>query len=168
MARISSERSEGHQLDMCPIKNNNNLLFYFKKQIKNKIIKNLLLILKKVRVAGHPLLAIGGGRPPHIETWGVAMGWLGVAEPPPMALGGGSAAPKAKYKIYHLSVSMFGFLSLYPFYTENTNGMSILPLTPKLKLRCFGNSVVLELGKKLAFSIRNEQNERKPKYNTPK
>jgi hypothetical protein len=59
------------------------------------------------------------------------------------------------FKTSHLSVSKFGFLSLYPFRTKNSKGMLILPLTSKLKLRRFGNGVVLELGVKLAFFIQN-------------
>jgi hypothetical protein len=50
------------------------------------------------------------------------------------------------FKTSHLGVSKFGFLSLCSFRTENPNGMPILPLTPKLKLRHFGNGVVLESG----------------------
>jgi hypothetical protein len=42
-----------------------------------------------------------------------------------------------------------------PFCIENPNGMSILLLTLKLKLRCFENGIVLESGVKLAFSVRN-------------
>jgi hypothetical protein len=48
------------------------------------------------------------------------------------------------FKTFHLGVSKFGFLSLYPFRIENLNEMLILPLTSKLKLHRFGNSVVLE------------------------
>jgi hypothetical protein len=55
-----------------------------------------------------------------------------------------------------------------PFRTENFNGMSILPLTPKLKLRRFENNVVLELGIKLTFFVWNWQSERKPKFDIPK
>jgi hypothetical protein len=72
------------------------------------------------------------------------------------------------FKTFHLGVSKFGFLSLCPFHTENPNGMPILPLTPKLKLHRFGNGVVLELGVKLLFYVRNGQNERKSKFDTPK
>jgi hypothetical protein len=72
------------------------------------------------------------------------------------------------FKTSHLGVSKFGFLSLCPFRTENPNGMSILPLIPKLKLPRFGNGVILESGVKLAFFVRNGQSERKPKFNTPK
>jgi hypothetical protein len=70
------------------------------------------------------------------------------------------------FKTYHLSASKFGFLSFYPFRIKNLNGMPILPLTPKLKLRRFGNGVVLELGVKLAFSIWKGKSERKPKFDT--
>jgi hypothetical protein len=72
------------------------------------------------------------------------------------------------FKTSHLGVLKFGFLSLCPFRTENPNGMPILSLTPKLKLRHFENGVVLESWIKLAFSIRNGQSERKPKFNIPK
>jgi hypothetical protein len=72
------------------------------------------------------------------------------------------------FKTSHLGVSKFGFLSLCPFCTENPNGMPILPLTPKLKLRHFGNSVVLESGVKLAFFVRNGQSKGKPKFDIPK
>jgi hypothetical protein len=72
------------------------------------------------------------------------------------------------FKTSHLGVSKFGFLSLCSFCTENHNEMPILPLTPKLKLRHFGNGVVLESRIKLAFSVRNGQSERKPKFDTPK
>jgi hypothetical protein len=46
--------------------------------------------------------------------------------------------------LFHLGVSKFGFLSFCLFRKENPNGISILPLTSKLKLRCFDNGVVLE------------------------
>jgi hypothetical protein len=46
--------------------------------------------------------------------------------------------------------------------------MSILPLTPKLKLRRFGNGVVLESKVKLAFFVRNGQSERRSEFDTPK
>jgi hypothetical protein len=72
------------------------------------------------------------------------------------------------FKTSYLGVSKFGFFSLCPSHIENPNGMPILSLTPKLKLRCFGNGVVLESGEKLAFSVRNGQSERKPKFNISK
>jgi hypothetical protein len=72
------------------------------------------------------------------------------------------------FKTSHLGVSNFNFLSLCLFRTENPNGMSILPLTPKLKLRRFGNGVVLESKVKLAFFVRNGQSERKSEFDTPK
>jgi hypothetical protein len=72
------------------------------------------------------------------------------------------------FKTSHLGVSKFGFLSLCPFRTENPNEIPILSLTPKLKLRRFGNGVVLESKVKLAFSVRNGQSEKKPKFDIPK
>jgi hypothetical protein len=57
------------------------------------------------------------------------------------------------FKISHLGVLKFGFLSLCSFRKENPNEMPILPLTPKLKLRRFGNDVVLDSMVKLAFSV---------------
>jgi hypothetical protein len=72
------------------------------------------------------------------------------------------------FKTYHLSVSKFGFLSFCPFRIKNLNEMPILPLTPKLKLRYFGNGVVLESGVKLEFSIWKGKSERKPKFDTSK
>jgi hypothetical protein len=72
------------------------------------------------------------------------------------------------FKTSRLGVSKFGFLSLCPFHTKNYNGMPILLLTPKLKLRHFGNYIVLESGVKLAFFIRKGQRERKPKFDTAK
>jgi hypothetical protein len=59
------------------------------------------------------------------------------------------------FKAFHLGVSKFGFLSLYPFRIENPNRMPILPLTPKLKLHRFENGIVLDSRIKLAFSVRN-------------
>jgi hypothetical protein len=75
------------------------------------------------------------------------------------------------FKTPHLGVSKFSFLLLFPFRTKNHNAMSILSLTPKLKPRRFGNSIVLKLGVNWhceGFSVRNEQSERKPKFDTPK
>jgi hypothetical protein len=46
--------------------------------------------------------------------------------------------------------------------------MLILSLTPKLKLRRYGNCIVLESRVKLVFSVRNRQSERKPKFDAPK
>ena len=59
--------------------------------------------------------------------------------------------PLPMFKTSHLGVSEFVFLSLCPFHIENPNRMLILPLTPKLKVRRFGNGVVLESGLKLAL-----------------
>jgi hypothetical protein len=72
------------------------------------------------------------------------------------------------FKTSHLGVSKFGFLSLCPFHIKNSNGMPILSLTPKLKLCRFRNGVVLKSGEKLAFSVRNGQSEREPKFDIPK
>ena len=70
------------------------------------------------------------------------------------------------FKTSHLSGSKFSFLSFCPFCTKNPNVMPILPLTPKLKPRCFRNNVVLESGVKLAFFVRKEQSKRNPKFDT--
>jgi hypothetical protein len=59
------------------------------------------------------------------------------------------------FKTFYLGVSKFGFISLYPFRIENPNEISILVLTPKLRLRRFENDVVLELGVKLIFFVQN-------------
>jgi hypothetical protein len=72
------------------------------------------------------------------------------------------------FKTSHLGVSKFGFLSLCPFHTKNPNAMPILSLTLKLKLHHFRNSVVLELGVKLVFFVRNGKCERKSKFDIPK
>ena len=72
------------------------------------------------------------------------------------------------FKTSHLDISKFDFLLLCLFHTENLNGMPILPITPKLKLHRFENDVILELRVKLTFFVRNEQRERKSKFNTPK
>jgi hypothetical protein len=48
------------------------------------------------------------------------------------------------FKTSHLGVSKFDFLSLCPFRIENHNEMPILSLAPKLKLRRFGNGIILE------------------------
>jgi hypothetical protein len=72
------------------------------------------------------------------------------------------------FKTFYLGVLKYGFLSLCPFRTENPNGMPILPLTPKLKLRHFGNGVIFESGVKLTFSVWKGQSERKPKFDIPK
>ena len=69
------------------------------------------------------------------------------------------------FKTSYLGVSI---LPLCPFCTENLNGMPILTLNPKLKLRHFGNGVVLELGVKLTFFVWNGQHERKLKFDIPK
>jgi hypothetical protein len=63
------------------------------------------------------------------------------------------ASTPLTFKTFHLGVSKFGFLSLCLFRTENLNAMPILPLHPKLKLRRFGNDIVLELGVKLALRM---------------
>jgi hypothetical protein len=55
------------------------------------------------------------------------------------------------FKISHLGVLKFSFLSLYPFRTENHNRILILPLTPKQKPHCFENGIILELWVKLAL-----------------
>jgi hypothetical protein len=65
------------------------------------------------------------------------------------------------FKISHLGVSKFGFLSFCPFRIENHNAMPILLLTLKLKPLYFENGVVLESGK-------NGQSKRKSKFDTPK
>jgi hypothetical protein len=73
------------------------------------------------------------------------------------------------FKSSQLSVSKLGFLLLYPFRTKNHNAIPILLLTLKLKPYRFGIGVVLESGVKLAFSVQNEQSEKKkPKFNTLK
>jgi hypothetical protein len=59
------------------------------------------------------------------------------------------------FETFYLGVLKFGFISLYPFRIENPNEISILLLIPKLKLRRFGNGVVLELGVKLTFFVQN-------------
>jgi hypothetical protein len=72
------------------------------------------------------------------------------------------------FKTSYLDVSKFDFLSFCLFHTKNPNRISILLLTPKLKLRCFENGVILELGVKLIFFVQKRQNEKKPKFDTPK
>jgi hypothetical protein len=71
------------------------------------------------------------------------------------------------FKISHLNISKFDFILLCLFRTKNHNEMSILPLTPKLKLHHFENGIVLELGK-IAIFCTEGQSERKPKFDTPK
>jgi hypothetical protein len=72
------------------------------------------------------------------------------------------------FETSYLGVLKFGFLSLCPFRTKNPKVMTILPLTPKPKLHCFGNGIVLESRVKFAFSVQKRQSERKLKFDTPK
>jgi hypothetical protein len=72
------------------------------------------------------------------------------------------------FETSYLGVLKFGFLSLCPLCTENPKVMTILPLTPKPKLRCFGNGIVFESSVKFAFSVQKRQSEKKLKFDTPK
>jgi hypothetical protein len=56
------------------------------------------------------------------------------------------------FKISHLGVSKFGFLSLYLFRTENPNKMPILLLTQKLKLESFWERCSFEVKGKIGIA----------------
>jgi hypothetical protein len=73
------------------------------------------------------------------------------------------------FKIFHLDISKFSFLLFCSFRTKNYNRMSILPLTPKLKLHHFENDAILESMIKFVFSVQNgKMRENQSLINTPK
>jgi hypothetical protein len=72
------------------------------------------------------------------------------------------------FKTSHLGVSNFGFLSLYPFRTENANFAPGFKTTPLPKRHSFSFGVRGKIGILLGFFVRKGQSERKPNFDTPK
>jgi hypothetical protein len=68
----------------------------------------------------------------------------------------------------HLGVSKFGFLSLYPFCTENANFTTNSKITPFSKRRGFSFGIKGKIDIPLEFFIRNEQSERKSNFDIRK
>jgi hypothetical protein len=72
------------------------------------------------------------------------------------------------FKISHLRLPNFDFLSLCLFHTENANFTLNLKTTPFPKQHSFSFGVKDKIGILLGFYVRNEQSERKPNFDTPK